>query len=359
MTDRPRKRQLSELKPNLFSSVLDAMADGVMVVDDQLRVVVTNRALREWLLWGPGSHGAPLAQVWPDPRLQVALEAALAGKPPLELTLRHRGLTDRTLHLRVLPLPDHAYWGHRALVVCRDETDRLAVEQLLRDFIANASHELRTPVTAIAGYAETLALQPPSDPNKVQQFHQTLHRHAQRLSGLIGQLLDLGRVDAGEWRLQLAPTTLGPLTAEVVEGLAEAAQAAGLSVQVVVTAGLQALADREALAIVLGNLLQNALKYTPPGGRVTVRARADGAQVRLSVSDSGPGIAPEHQERIFERFFRVEQGRQRRLGGVGLGLSIVQALVRGMNGRIEVQSRVGHGATFVVCLPRPTAAPAA
>jgi two-component system phosphate regulon sensor histidine kinase PhoR len=351
------RRELQETKANLFSTVLDAMTDGVMVVDDKLRIVVTNRALRETVLLGPNSHGKPLGGAIAERRLHEAFRAVLDGGAPQSVEVEHRGLQDRLFDVLVVPLPDHEYWGHRALGVFRDVTEVREVERMLRDFIANASHELRTPAAALLGYAETLVDAPPKDPATLHKFHATLHRHAQRMSTLLGQLLDLNRLDAQTWHLNPVALDLGEVLAGVVEQQAEVAEQAGLSVRLQVTVGLQALADRGALEIVVGNLLQNAIKYTPPGGgRIEVRARVEReGKVRISVIDSGIGIADPDQRRVFERFYRVDKGRSRRMGGVGLGLSIVQDLVGQMAGRIELSSNVGKGSTFSVVLPRAQA----
>jgi two-component system phosphate regulon sensor histidine kinase PhoR len=350
-----KHRELRETKANLFSTVLDTMTDGVMVVDDKLRVVITNRALRETLLLAPARHGKPLRDAIAEPGLHAAFSAVLAGDGPRTVAYTHRGFQDRVLDVLVRPLPDHEYWGHRAIGVFRDVTERQEVERLLRDFIANASHELRTPVAAILGYAETLAETPPQDPETLQRFYATLYRHAGRLSTLLGQLLDLNQLEAHTWHLHAEPVDLQSVLGAVVQQHAEAAQAAGLSIQLTVSAALQASVDRAALGIVLGNLLQNAIKYTPPGGgRIEIKARAerDGKRVRIAVLDSGIGIAAVDQERVFERFYRVDQGRSRRTGGVGLGLSIVRDLVQQMGGRIELSSQVGKGSTFTLLLPR-------
>lgn len=348
-------RGRKEPRANLFSTVLDAMADGVMVVDDELRVVVTNRALRDLLILPPASHGKPLLSVLQEPQLHAAFQAVLGGAEAMRFELEHRGLANRMLDVRVVPLPDHAEWGHRVLGVLRDVTERRELDRMLVDFVANASHELRTPTAAILGYAETLVDAPPSDPATVARFHATIHRHAQRLSTLLEQLLDLTRLDGERYALQMAPLDLADVLEGVVDQQAEAARLAGLSVRLQVPQNLPRVrADRGALDIVVGNLLQNAIKYTPPGGgRVEIKARADGPRhVRIAVVDSGIGIATEDQKRVFERFYRVDKGRSRQMGGAGLGLSIVQTLVDHLGGRLELSSRVGKGSTFSVVLRR-------
>ena len=354
-TDASAKPGRKEPRHNLFSTMLDAMTDGVMVVDDKLRVVVTNRALRETLLLPPGSHGQPLLKVLQEPRLHEAFQKVLGGAGPCNVEFVHRGLQTRVEDVLVVPLPDHVDYGHRALGVFRDVTERRELDRMLMDFIANASHELRTPTTAILGYAETLAEAPPTDPETLHRFHQTIHRHAQRLSKLLGQLLDLTRLDANTYRMNLEALDLKPVLQAAVEQQQEIAQDSGLSVHLSVPGNLPTVwADRGAVEIIIGNLLQNAIKYTPPGGgRVEVKARADGpARVRISVIDSGIGIATEDQARVFERFYRVDRGRSRQMGGVGLGLSIVKTLVDHLGGKLELSSAVGKGSTFSVVLPR-------
>ena len=357
-SDASARQPRKDARHNLFSTMLDAMTDGVMVVDDKLRVVVTNRALREVLLLPPGSHGQPLGNVLHEPRLGQAFERVLGGGGPCNVEFEHRGLQNRVLDVLVVPLPDHVDYGHRALGVFRDVTERRELDRMLMDFIANASHELRTPTTAILGYAETLAETPPSDPETLHRFHQTVYRHAQRLSSLLGQLLDLTRLDANTYRMNLEAIDLRTVLQTAVEQQQEMARDAGLSVHLSAPAHLPAVwADRGAIEIVVGNLLQNAIKYTPPaGGRVEVRARVDGtARVRISVIDSGIGISAEDQRRVFERFYRVDRGRSRQMGGVGLGLSLVKTLVDHLGGKLELSSAVGKGSTFSVILPRAPA----
>ncbi len=352
MTEKSALRK--EPRTNLFSTVLDAMNDGAMVVDDKMRVVITNRALRETLLLPPLKQGTPLQQLLPEAALHKAFQEVLAGDSARQVELVHRGLQDRIFDVLVAPLPDHEYWGHRALGVFHDVTERKALDRMLRDFIANASHELRTPTAAILGYAETLAEAPPKDPAKFRKFADTLYRHAQRLHKLLEELLDLSRLDAQTYTLHLEPLVVAPLLLDALEVQRQPAQDAGLSVKWTQPPdSLQVLADRGALEVVIGNLVQNAVKYTPAGGRIEVRARVQEVEwVRIEIIDSGIGISASDQLRVFERFYRVDKGRSRRMGGVGLGLSIVKQLVDTLGGRIELASTVGKGSTFAVILPR-------
>lgn len=356
-TNEFRKGPPPDQRANLFWTMLDALGDGVMVVDEKMRLVVTNRSLRDTLLLPPMSQGKSLSAMISEPRLIEAFAEVLRGEGPRSLDVEHRGLQTRLLEIRVVPLPDHDYWGHRALGVVRDVTERRDTERMLMDFIANASHELRTPTTAILGWAETLVDAPPADRSKLEQIHKTIHRHAQRLSTLLGQLLDLCRLDQQQWQLHLEPVDVADLLKILLENQAEAIHRSGLSVRVAQsgTAQLRVIADRAALDTALGNLLQNAIKYTPAGGRIEIRVQREPGQpragVRISVTDSGIGIRPEEQTRVFERFYRVDKGRARQVGGAGLGLSIVRSLVERMDGRLELASQVAKGSTFSVVLP--------
>ncbi len=343
-------------RANLFSTMIDAMGDGMMVVDHKLRVVVTNRSLRDTLVWATTSQGEPLVSLVDAPQWVDACATVLAGGEPRTLEVMHHGLRERLLEVRVVPLPDHEYWGHRVLCVVRDVTDTRAVERMLMDFIANASHELRTPTAAILGWAETLVDSPPSNPDKLAQIHATVYRHASRLKTLLGQLLDLSRLDQHQWHLQSSAVELSVLLHGLLDHYRDEAAKAGLTLLTELEPNLPlALADRGALEIALGNLVQNAIKYTPTGGTVTVRAgRSPPPQtrtLRVEVVDSGIGIPPDDQLRVFERFYRVDKGRSRQVGGAGLGLSIVQSLVQQLGGRLELQSDVGKGSTFAVILP--------
>ncbi len=343
-------------RANLFSTMIDAMGDGMMVVDDKLRVVVTNRSLRDTLVWASTSQGQPLVSLVDAPQWVDACATVLAGGEPRTLEVVHRGLRERLLEVRVVPLPDHEYWGHRVLCVVRDVTETRAVERMLMDFIANASHELRTPTAAILGWAETLVDAPPTNPEKLAQIHATLYRHASRLKILLGQLLDLSRLDQHQWHLQSSAIDVAALLHGLLEHYRDEANGAGLTLQTELEAHLPpALADRGALEIALGNLVQNAIKYSTCGGSVTVRARRsrepNTRTLRIEVVDCGIGIPPDDQQRVFERFYRVDKGRSRQVGGAGLGLSIVQSLVQQLGGRLELHSEIGQGSTFAVILP--------
>jgi two-component system phosphate regulon sensor histidine kinase PhoR len=240
-----------------------------------------------------------------------------------------------------------------ALVVLRDLTEDKRLESVRRDFIANASHELRTPVSAISGAVETLLGGAVKLEPEARGFVEMIARHADRLARLTRDLLDLSRLETGQYTVETGLVEVGPFC----EGVVELVRSRATEKQIVLgydgPASLRVLADRRALEQVLVNLLDNAVKFTPQGGRVTLLADGGGPFAVLSVIDSGPGIEPRHRERIFERFYRVDMGRSRESGGTGLGLSIVKHLVQAQGGQVGVESGRG-GSRFWVRLPVAT-----
>jgi two-component system phosphate regulon sensor histidine kinase PhoR len=226
-----------------------------------------------------------------------------------------------------------------------------------RDFVANVSHELKTPLTSLAGYAETLAVEAGAG-TQTGQFARTIFNNARRMQRLVDDLLDLSRIESGRW--QPAPERVD-IAAAADEAWAPFADRAGeqqVAFNVDVATQAQALAaDPDAVQHILTNLFDNALRHTPPGGRITVSAAQAHDGVTLAVADSGSGIAPEHVPRIFERFYRADPARARDQGGTGLGLAIVKHLVEAHGGRVEAQSTPGKGTTIRMVFPREDAGP--
>jgi two-component system phosphate regulon sensor histidine kinase PhoR len=242
----------------------------------------------------------------------------------------------------------------RTLVMLRDLTEDKRLEAVRRDFIANASHELRTPVAALKGAAETLLAMPLDADAK--SFVQIVSRHAERLARLTQDLLDLSRLETGQFRPAPESVEVAPFIEGLIELFAETAARKQVVVGADIPAALRARADRRALEQILVNLLDNAVKYSPQGGRVTILADDVGGAVEISVLDSGPGIEERHRDRIFERFYRADHGRARDNGGTGLGLAIVKHLAQAQGGTVGVQSGRG-GSRFWVRLPSPSSYP--
>ncbi|HEX4381518.1 MAG TPA: ATP-binding protein [Myxococcales bacterium] len=320
--------------------LIERLPEAAGVLDSNARFTMINAGLDRLL--GRSCLGRSVLEATRSGELAEAAQAALDG----EAVEQELPLPSNQLQVRATVAP---LARKRALLVLHDLTQARRMEAMRRDFIANASHELRTPVAAIAGAAETL-LAGPLPAEDARKFVEMISRHADRLSRLTRDLLDLSRLEAGEFRAALGAVELSPLCESCLELVRERAREKELALGFDGPVALRAVADRRALEQMLVNLLDNAVKYTPRGGRVTLLADGAGSQVILSVIDSGPGIEPRHQPRIFERFYRVDGGRSRDAGGTGLGLAIVKHLALVQNGEAGVESGSG-GSRFWIKLP--------
>lgn len=328
-----------------FAAVLEAMVEGVIGLDGDGRVIFVNAGARALLGAPTDAVGRSLMELARVPALEEAARVARGGAVAA-VEVEIYGPSPRTLLVRAAPVR-----AGGAVIVLHDVTDVRRLERVRRDFVANVSHELRTPVSVIRANAETLLLGGLEDRARAPGFVEAIDRNAERLARLVGDLLDLSRIEAGQVELNLEPVPLRGLCLHTVESFGVRARERGHQIYVEVPEGAVARADEHALDQVLVNLLDNAVKYTPPGGHIRVRARDDGRTVRLEVEDDGPGIEPRHRARLFERFYRVDPGRSREVGGTGLGLAIVKHLVEAMGGRVSVEPAAEHGSVFVVELP--------
>ena len=332
---------------DLLTGILSGMNEGVLVVDQQHRIVLTNPALREMLLVAQDAVGKPLLQVVRNAELNAVLETAAPGAMT-EVELDLSGLRPRRTLVRAVTLQEPA-GGVVAVFV--DVTELRRLEAVRRDFVANASHELRSPLTTVRAAAETLSTVS-DDPKAAARFVELIQRNAERLSSLIDDLLELSRIESRELKLEAEPLDLESVADRTLAQHAHRAHLKRIRLTADVAGLPKVRADRRALEHVLGNLVDNALKYCPDGTTVQIDASVDDGTVRVSVKDSGPGISSEHLSRIFERFYRVDAGRSRELGGTGLGLSIVKHLVEAMGGQVSVESSTGSGSTFSFTLQR-------
>jgi len=350
------RRSLRELvgERDLLSGILTGMSEGVLLVDRDGKVALLNPALREMLLLRDDDVGKLPIEVIRDAALHDLLDAARrsgrAAQGEIEVTgLKPRKLLVRAELLEVEP--------GGLLVVFYDVTDLRRLETLRRDFVANASHELRTPVTSIRSAIETILSMPPGDAEGRARFFGIVERNAERLQGLIDDLLDLSKIESRELELASEAVDVRPVAERTIAFFAERASRTHTTLALAVPAGLsQARGDARALERILFNLVDNAIKYCP-GATVTIGAEADDAQVTVYVADTGPGIEARHRDRLFERFYRVDAGRSRQLGGTGLGLAIVKHLSEAMGGAIFVSSTVGKGTRFSLHLPVAPPAP--
>lgn len=335
---RKNLRRAEELRTALFEHA----PGGVVLVGRGLRVIAANPGIRELVPCVPDPVGRRIDQALPSKVLdEVVRDVMTRRKPRVQET--RSGRFD--LLIRCGPVGENA-----AVAVVVDVSPLRRAARARSDFVANVSHELRTPVTSISGYAETLLdYADDADPDTVMMAR-AIHRNAVRLTAIFEELLELARLEAEDAPLELVLQPLGPLVDSLVDGVLDVARLRDISV-VVHDEETQARVQPEAFRRILGNLLANAVKFSPDNGTVAVDMRRDGDEVVVEVNDAGPGIDPAHHERVFERFFRVDRGRAREYGGTGLGLALVKHLCLRSSARVGVRSNPGHGATFWVRFP--------
>ncbi len=295
-----------------------------------------------------GGEGRPLHHLVRDPMVLVTIRAALKGAEPPEEDVVWDGAPKRLLRVRAAPVERGA---RGAILLVGDVSTIRRLERMRTDFVANVSHELRTPLAAIAGAAETLSEGALHDPEAGPKFLDTITRHADRLKALVDDLLTLSRLESSPESIDRVPVDFAHVVRQSCDAVAGRARDAGLALEVHADAAVRVLGDPEALRRLVDNLVVNAVTYTPTGGWVKVSLAAEGNRAVLTVADSGIGIPPEHIERIFERFFRVDKARSRAKGGTGLGLAIVKHAVNLHGGQVAVDSRPGAGSTFTVSIP--------
>jgi two-component system, OmpR family, phosphate regulon sensor histidine kinase PhoR len=330
--------------------VLGHMTDGVVAVSSDRRVVLLNPAARHLLgMVRQRLMGRRLAEVIRVPQIVAAVDAVLEGRGPEEVEFDFPSDAERSLRVQAIELPSDGTVG--VLVTIRDETQVRHLERMRREFIANVSHELKTPLAAVKGYAETLQLGAKEDPETCTHFLNQIDFQAGRLERLINDMLQLARAQTGVENLRIANVPLVPVVRESVTTYEPLANSRNITVNwTPPKEPVSVIADREALLTIVNNLVGNAVRYTPEGGRVDVSVQAAGHFWAITVKDNGIGIPEEDQQRIFERFYRVEKARDATRGGTGLGLSIVKNLVQALGGEIRMKSKLGEGSTFKVLL---------
>jgi two-component system phosphate regulon sensor histidine kinase PhoR len=343
-------RTLTEER-NLSSAILGSMVEGVAVVNGAERVVFANPGFTEILgLDVPPQSGSALVEVVRQTELIEAVRRVLEGEPRVEAEIVTGTLRQRFFAATVASVRAADTSG--AVIVLHDITELRKLERVRRDFVANVSHELKTPLTAVQGFTETLLAGAIDDPQNRIRFLEIILEHSRRLARLTDDLLKLSKMDADRLELEIHRLSVS----QFVESCVETAQRPAAEKNLRISVNLQEqmpdiAADRRRLAEVLQNLLDNAIQYTPPGGQIMVSATEDDGQVKFTVADTGIGIPQADQPRIFERFYRVDVARSREVGGTGLGLAIARHLVETHGGRIWVESEVGRGSQFHFTVP--------
>jgi two-component system, OmpR family, phosphate regulon sensor histidine kinase PhoR len=358
-----------EMEREEMGALIDAMAEGVLALAPDGSVRRVNPAAMKMFDLPGDAVGLPPEAVSRSSGFLELVRRVLDGAAVEPTTLRHQ----RTQLLATAqPLPRGG-----AVLVFLDMTEVRRLEGVRREFVANASHELKTPLTAIRGYSETL-LDAGIPAELRQRFTSAIHSNAQRLQGILDDLLDLSQIESGGWPLHPEAVHLADAVRDAWQQFADAAGAKDVSFRTDIHADCEFVdADPRALRQVFTNLFSNALRYTPPGGRIEVRAAPAGTSTggvgddgsvgggdgvgggaRIEVSDTGSGIAAQHLDRIFERFYRADPARSRAEGGTGLGLAIVRHLIERHGGSIEAASELGRGTTIRFTLPTQAAEPA-
>jgi signal transduction histidine kinase len=325
-------------------TLVNAMVEGVVSCDARGRIVTANPAARRLLGYQEGPDLPALPMLFHEKAAREVVNAALRGETVED---REIDLDGRTCLLSARGLPEGG-----AVLVLHDMTQVRRLEVIRRDFVANVSHELKTPLTSISGYAETLLADTP-DADTTRRFLETILANARRMQRLVDDQLDLSKIESGHWRP--APQEMGTETAfrESWEAVTRPSPTDHVFSVEIGSGAESVYADPDGLRQVLGNLFDNSRRYTTPGGRILAAARVENGGVTLSVSDTGAGISGEHLPRIFERFYRADASRSRAGGGTGLGLAIVKHTVEAHGGRVWAESALGQGTTIHCRFPFP------
>lgn len=337
--------RFAELKSEQGASaaLVESMLEGVIAADGRGRITTANAAARRLLGYGAQEPLPALHTLFRSRGAREVVDQVLAGEAVQDRQLE---LDGRIVLVNARPLDNDG-----AVLVLHDLTQLRRLEAVRRDFVANVSHELKTPLTSISGYAETLLTDTP-DPDTARAFLGTIVNNARRMQYLVDDLLDLSRIESGRWNPRPETVEVDAAIRDAWEGLRDRVHTPAARLEVDVGPGAERLrADPEAMRQVLSNLVDNSVRHGARDGVVTVRARVVGDGIELSVSDSGVGITAEHLPRIFERFYRVDPSRSREQGGTGLGLAIVKHLVEAHGGRVHAESELGRGTTVRAWFP--------
>jgi two-component system phosphate regulon sensor histidine kinase PhoR len=352
-----RQRDLEErFREGEFSvqAVFGAMLDGLVVVDEKRRVRMMNREFRQAFGVEDAQLGTPLLEMIRHASIdRLVTEAIRIREPQRESIQMSRGPSEgREMEVSAVPLGENSPEMQGAVVLFHDVTQLRQMEEIRRDFVANVSHELRTPLSIFRGYLETLLDDPHQPPGELLRILEVMERHSDRLSALVEDVLSLARLESPTAELNVSELNLSELFEEVLRDWKTRFAAKQLRSRLKIAEDMPNLeADEDRLQEVINNLLDNAVKYSEPGGEICLSATRNDNRIRISVSDEGIGIRPEDLPRIFERFYRVDKARSRELGGTGLGLSIVKHIAQLHGGTTEARSEVGKGTTITVILP--------
>lgn len=339
---------------NELSAVLSSMREGVIAVDMDERIVSTNRAAADMFGTEPEEmQGRKLMEIMRNLDLQRFVRRAMMSTDAIEgdLELHTKGRRILNAHSAPLVAADGTPMG--TLIVLNDVTELRCLEGVRQDFVANVSHEMKTPLTAIKGFVETIRHDPPASGADTHRFLGIIERHVNRLNTIVDDLLTLSRLEQKDRvrEINLQNTPIKKVLRTALQVCQSGAEEKQILLDLTCPDDLTAMVDETLLEQALINLIDNAVKYSDPGTTVTLVAAIEDAGLSIRVHDQGRGIAKKHLPRLFERFYRIDKARSRKLGGTGLGLSIVKHIVQSHGGRVNVESTLGRGSTFTIHLP--------
>jgi two-component system, OmpR family, phosphate regulon sensor histidine kinase PhoR len=355
MADQLAQRiRTTENQRNELEAVLASMNEGVLAVDRNQNIIRLNNMAAELLDQDRDyALGRSIQEIGRHPELTRLTEEILNGGTSVEKEVQLGGRQGKMLRVQAGSLVnlDHECFG--VLLVMSDMTELRRLETMRRDFVANVSHELKTPVTSIKGFVETLLDEPPDDAAETKRFLNIIDRQTDRVENIISDLLALSRLEEENrtGNLEMIESSLDQLLGRVIRDLTSFSPEAAGRLNIECNDSLRLKINAPLLEQAIGNLINNALKYSPESSPVRISCTREADEVLLSVTDQGPGISSEHLPRIFERFYRVDKARSRRMGGTGLGLAIVKHITQIHGGQATVTSTPGEGSTFTMKLP--------
>ena len=339
------------------SAMLTCMAEGVLAIDQDDHILYMNSTAAKLLSTTPEkAKGRTIEETVRHHELQTFITKALAERDTsqTEITLNNES-SECHVQLRRTPLTDHTGWNIGALIVMNDITDIKRLETMRSDFVANVSHELKTPITALKGCVETLSGDNPPPPEDSAGFIAMMSRHVQRLEAIVEDLLNLSRIEfeMNDNRIEFKPQSVCKVLEHTARTFSERIKEKNITLDVTCREPLTASVNEALLEQAISNLIDNAIKYSEEGTGIYISAKLLDDQIVIMISDQGCGIDEQHLPRIFERFYRVDKARSRAVGGTGLGLAIVKHIILAHHGNISVKSEPGKGSTFTIHIPNP------
>lgn len=340
-----------QIERSRLATILDSMVEGVLVTDEKGRIVLVNPALALIFQITGSVIGRTVIEAFRNGQIHRVVEQTLNQKTAQEEEIELiADAAEKRLVIHSAPLYDEGNLSG-SVALFYDVTGLRRLEGARREFVANVSHELKTPLTSIRGYAETLKMGAQDDREQAKHFLEKIESNAIQLQNLVEDLLKLSEIESGRIDYQFGPVPVRPVVEEVMEGLGHLVRSKRQVVSCHVPDHIRVRSDKMLLCQILGNLIDNAVKYTPEGGKIEIFAEENSAACRVMVADTGVGIPQKELPRIFERFYRVDKARSREVGGTGLGLSIVKHLVAAHGGSVGVESEPGKGSRFWFTLP--------